>query len=182
MRIITGKYKGKKLAQFNYDNIRPTSDNVKEAIFNTLQYNLEGSVFLDLFGGTGNVGFEALSRGAESVYICDNNKNSIALINKNNAMFNNGAIVIMQDYIKALQKFASQNITFDYIFIDPPYKTDLGEITIQQIYNLNLLNPQGIIIFEHHKDKKYELPSFCTLLNSKKYGIKVVEYLEISND
>ena len=84
MRIIAGKHKGRVLSSFEADNIRPTSDRVKEAIFSKIQFLLPNLTVLDLFGGTGNFGFEALSRGAKQVYICDNNEKSIALITKNN--------------------------------------------------------------------------------------------------
>ena len=77
MRIIAGKYKGKVLHSFEADNIRPTSDMVKEAICSKLQFDFPGVIVLDLFGGTGNFGFETISRGAGEVYICDNNDNNM---------------------------------------------------------------------------------------------------------
>lgn len=179
MRIIAGKHRGKKLSQFNLDHIRPTSDIVKEAMFNSLQTIIKDSVFLDLFGGTGSVGLEAYSRGAKSVYICDNNINSIKLIKKNNALISGQANVIFSDYEKAINNFAKEKIKFDIIFIDPPYLTNFGERAIEFIYKHNILNNDGIIVFEHHKNKEFKVPEFCELVNEKKYGIKKVLYLEI---
>lgn len=182
MRIIGGKHKGKKLSGFNLEHIRPTSDIVKEAIFNSLQTVVSGSVFLDLFGGTGSVGLEAYSRGAQSVYICDKNADSIKLIKKNNQLLNGQAKIIAADYEKAIQHFAKNNICFDIIFIDPPYLTNHGEKAIALIYKNAILSKGGVIVFEHHKSKNYELPNYCALISEKKYGIKKVLYIKFNEE
>ena len=83
MRIIAGKHKGLQLNTFDYDNIRPTIDRVRENIFNIIQFKVLGSSVLDLFGGTGAISLEFVSRGAKKVFTCDNNKDSISLIKKN---------------------------------------------------------------------------------------------------
>lgn len=179
MRIIGGKWKGKTLATFNLDHIRPTSDNVKEAMFSTLQFELVDSSFLDLFGGTGNVGLEAKSRGAGHVVICDNNAKSIEVIEKNKQMLQATDVhVVPLDFRRALGHFALEEERFDIIFIDPPYDTEFGLEAIKQIYENNILADDGIICFEHCKDKKLELPTFCKIYKQKTYGIKQLTYIE----
>lgn len=113
MRIIAGKYKGKVLRTFEADNIRPTSDMVKEAICSKLQFYFPESVVLDLFGGTGNFGFEALSRGADNVYICDNNDKSIAIINLNQQLLKSNANIMQGDYNKCIKNLSNKGISFE---------------------------------------------------------------------
>ncbi len=177
MRIISGEFRGKKLFEFDYDNIRPTSDNVKEAIFNTISAEIQDSIFLDLFGGTGNVGFEALSRYAKKVYICDVNFNSIKLIKKNNTLFKNMAEVLHLGYEKAIKYFSNNNIKFDIIFLDPPYNTDLGLKAINLIYDERILNEDGIIIYEGHKKASLKVNDNFEIIKEKVYGIKKIYYL-----
>lgn len=181
MRIIAGKYKGKKLNSFEADNIRPTSDMVKEAICSKLQFDLPGAVVLDLFGGTGNFGFECLSRGAKEVVICDNNEKSINIIKKNNSLLNENATILQGDYNKCLKTLAAKNYNFNIIFLDPPYQTAYGEQAMQQILKLNLLNKDGILVFEHNFGKSYDYLGF-EQISSKKYGIKQVCCYRLKND
>lgn len=182
MRIIGGKWKGKTLASFDYDNIRPTSDNVKEALFSSLQFEMQDSRFLDLFGGTGSVGLEAASRGAKEVVICDNNRNSISVIEKNKELVGAKEVAVLQlDYKMALAHFGFEEKQFDIIFIDPPYDTEFGVQAIELIYEDNLLAHDGIICLEHHKDKELVLPSFCEIYKQKKYGIKMLTYIEFKD-
>lgn len=182
MRIIAGKYKGKILNTFEADNIRPTSDMVKEAICSKIQFDLPDSVVLDLFGGTGNFGFECLSRGAKEVVICDNNDKSINIIKKNNALLKENAVILQGDYNKCLKMLSAKNYKFDIIFLDPPYKTAYGEQAMQLILNLNLLKEDGLLIFEHAKDKPEYDYSGYELLVQKKYGIKMVSYFRVQHD
>lgn len=177
MRIIAGKFKGKKLAEFNYDNIRPTSDIVKEAVFNVLQFDVEGSVFLDLFGGSGSVGLEALSRGAQIVVIADASKDSVRLINKNNELLGGHAKVMFGDHKTVLKKLSRQNERFDIIFLDPPYDTPFAQQAINIIVESNLLAPDGVVVCEHHKALSYDPHEKLEKYAVKNYGIKTVEYL-----
>lgn len=181
MRIIAGKYRGKKLITFEANNIRPTADMVKEAICNKLQFDIPNSVVLDLFGGTGNFGFECLSRDAKKVVICDNNDKSIEIIKKNNKLLNENAIIMQGDYNKCLKTLAKQKYVFDIIFLDPPYNTNYGEQAILLILKLNLLNANGIIVFEHEKGKEFSFEG-CELTDLKTYGIKQVSYFMVKHD
>lgn len=181
MRIIAGKYKGKILNSFEADNIRPTSDMVKEAICNKIQFDIPNAAVLDLFGGTGNFGFEMLSRGASEVVICDNNDKSINIIKKNNASLKESATIIQGDYNKCLKILSNKNYKFDLIFLDPPYKTTYGEQAMALILKLELLNENGMIIFEHAKGKEFDYEGF-SLIDRKSYGIKQVSYFMVKND
>lgn len=182
MRIIAGKYKGKILNSFEANNIRPTSDMVKEAICSKIQFDLPDSVVLDLFGGTGNFGFECLSRGAKEVVICDNNDKSINIIKKNNALLKENAVILQGDYNKCLKTLANKNYKFNIIFLDPPYSTTYGEQAMQQILKLNLLTPNGLLIFEHAKEKPSFDYSGFKLTAQKRYGIKMVSYFVVQHD
>lgn len=178
MRIVAGKHKGKTLATFDADNIRPTSDRVKEAIFSKIQFDIVNSVVLDLFGGTGNLGLEALSRGAKKVYICDNNDASISLIKKNNNSLKENANILQCDYNKCLKTLQTEK--FDFIFLDPPYASNYGEKSLELIFKLNLLSDNGVIIFEHNKGKQFN--SDFELFDQKTYGTMQVSFLRRKND
>ena len=164
MRIIAGKHKGRKLYDFNGDKIRPTSDKAREALFAIL-YNVNGLSFLDLCCGTGAIGLEAESRGA-MVTMVDLSKESIALTKKNANQISSQAEIICSDAIKFLK---TTNKTFDIIFSDPPYEIDLGQEIINIVEQRNLLNKNGIIIYE--KDKSVDYSTEKTIkTKEKKYG------------
>ena len=139
MRIIAGKYKGKKLAEFELGSTRPTADMVREALFDKIGFYVEGGVFLDLFAGTGAVGLEAASRGAKAVYFVDKSKEAVSLIKRNLSAINlNNLNVYNNDFSLALGQFGKQNLEFDIIFLDPPYATDFAEVAIEKIKDPNL--------------------------------------------
>ncbi|MEE0742548.1 MAG: 16S rRNA (guanine(966)-N(2))-methyltransferase RsmD [Emergencia sp.] len=148
MRIITGEYKGRKLeTPVGYD-VRPTTDKVKEAIFNLAMQDIWDSVCVDLFAGTGNLGLEALSRGARRCYFCDNARESINLIKTNikKCRAEEQSVVLAGDYTKTLSRIREKA---DIFFLDPPYKDGLYEKCLEMIDSLDLLNEDGIIIAEH---------------------------------
>ena len=168
MRIIAGKYKGLKLNEFEYDNIRPTIDRVREAIFNKIQFNIPNAIVLDLFGGTGAVSLEFVSRGAK-VFTADNNSNSIKLIKQNFSKAKIKPNLLEMDYMKALKKLKADNVVFDIVFLDPPYATDFGLQAIELLVKNNLLNKNAIIIFETSEDREFIFPT-CFEVSKKKYG------------
>ena len=180
MRIIAGKYKGKILNSFKLDTTRPTSDIVRSSLFNIIGDKIIGSKFLDLFGGTGACGIEADSRGASQVTIVDNNNESINLINKNIKLVKSDRInVVKQDYDKFLKICKENSYVFDIIFIDPPYKSNFGENSIDYILQNNILSKNGLIIWEHDKDKLNLLMQYDRFnVRTKKYGIKYLTIFE----
>ena len=168
MRIVAGKLKGLQLLGFDAENIRPTTDRVRENIFNKIQFIVPEAVVLDLFGGTGAVSLEFISRGADRVITCDNNKNSIDLINKNFSKAKLKANLIQGDYEDILKNF--KDMQFDIIFLDPPFIEGYGERAIELIYEYNLLKSDGLIIYEHLIDKSYMLNEHFEIVDKRKYG------------
>jgi len=181
MRIIAGKYRGLKLNEFEFDNIRPTIDRVRESIFNKIQFRVANSSVLDLFCGTGAVSLEFVSRGAGEVISVDNNKNSVKLIKQNFKKINLQPNLLEMDYLQALQKLKKENKKFDIIFLDPPFMTDYAEKAMKFIADNNLLSEEGIIVFEHNEKETFILPEKFEIIDEKKYGTIKVSYLEKNN-
>ena len=179
MRIIAGKFKGMVLNTFDAENIRPTADRVRESIFNKIQFLVKDAVVLDLFGGTGAMSLEFVSRGAKTVITCDNNKSSEKLIKSNFAKAKTNPKLLMGNYWDLLD---GMNNKFDIIFLDPPFATDFGEKAIDKIIEKDLIDPNGLIIFEHSIDKNIEYSSKVELVDTKKYGTIVVDYLQVRDD
>ena len=155
MRVIAGKYKGRKLeSPENYD-IRPTTDKAKEALFSILMNDVPGSRVLDLFAGTGSLGIEALSRGASECVFADHGRQATALVRQNLAScgVQEQARVMTGDYRKVL---SSLNGSFDIILMDPPYGRDLLPEAFELIRRQDLLAEGGVIVCEHRKEE--ELP------------------------
>lgn len=180
MRIIAGKFKGTNLLEFDYDNIRPTIDRVKESIFNKIQFNIDGSNVLDLFAGTGNISLEFLSRGAVNVTLCDNNANSIKLIKQNFKKCRLSPNLKEGDFKKILKSLQGQK--FDFIFLDPPFDTDYGEVSLQLIAKYDLLDKDGLIIYEHLIEKTYVVPEDYVKIDERKYGTIMVTYIGYQNE
>ena len=173
MRIISGKFKGKKLDSPTSTNIRPTGDKVKQAIFTKLQFFVQDSVVLDLFSGSGALGIEAISRGAKEVIFVDSDRRSIKLTKQNLQKINSNAQVIFCDYKFVLQKLNKQ---FDLILLDPPYKSGVYQDCLKLIFENNLLSPNGIIVCERDALLPFQ-SEFFKLVDSRKYGTVSVDYL-----
>ena len=179
MKIISGKYKGRILEGFDIDGTRPTMDRVKESVFAMIQPWLNEAIVLDLFAGSGNLGIEALSEGASSIYLVDKNKKAVQVIKRNLEKLQIVSCnVFLGDYQKALSYFMQQSKVFDIIFIDPPYQTDLVEKSILLILEKGLLSKRGIIIAESDKLEKIIYPDNMQVVKSKKYGDKWVVILQ----
>lgn len=166
MRIISGKWKGRKLKGFDIDGTRPTMDRVKESLFGMIQNYVPNSVVLDLFGGSGALGLEAKSNGADRVILCDNNIKSVKIMLENSKDMGD-VKVIQTDYKKYLKE---TNLKFDIIFLDPPYRANILNKAITIIEKRELLKNGGIIVCE------FEGKCECTyeLIKEKKYGSKII--------
>lgn len=175
MRIIAGKHRGLNLNTFDIDNIRPTIDRVRENIFNKIQIGVVDSCVLDLFGGTGAVSLEFLSRGAREVITVDNNRKSIELIKKNFNKAKEALHLLEKDFKDALNVLKGKK--FDFIFLDPPYAENYGEEAIKLICEYKLLAEDGLIVYEHLEGKQFSIPSNLELIDSKKYGTVYVSYI-----
>ncbi|MBR2240332.1 MAG: 16S rRNA (guanine(966)-N(2))-methyltransferase RsmD [Clostridia bacterium] len=170
MRVISGTARGTKLNSIDEMSTRPTLDRVKESLFNIIQQRIDESVVLDLFAGSGAIGIEFLSRGCRTAYLCDKASNAVNMINQNlqRTRLSENAVVMNKDYKKCLQDFSNNNITFDIIFIDPPYKDDIAVSAVEMILSLKLLNEDGIIIIEtDEKDREIQ--------NLKKLDIQIYD-------
>lgn len=149
MRIITGSARGAKLATLDSDATRPTSDKVKEAIFSMIQFDLEGRCVLDLFGGSGQLALEALSRGAERAVIVDNSRDATAIIieNAKKTKLFERCRVSTSDYASYLRGAAGRE-KFNLIFLDPPYNTSLLRDALAGIAKADILAPGGTVVTE----------------------------------
>lgn len=177
MRIVAGKYKGLNLNTFNCEAIRPTPDKVRESIFNTVQFEIVSSDFLDLFGGTGAVGLEARSRGA-IVVVCESNEKSIEIIKGNYLKAKEKPELLVGDYTKTLQFLFKKGRKFDFIFLDPPFKSEYGIKAINLISEYDLLKKNGLIIYEHLKSDGNVLVENYEEISYKVYGTIAVSYLK----
>jgi 16S rRNA (guanine966-N2)-methyltransferase len=175
LRIITGAYKGRRLFTPSNDKIRPTSDKVKESIFNMIAHYTEDVIIADLFCGSGNLGIEALSRGARKAYFIDKARESITLTKKNIEYCNASAqsVLLLSDAEKALDRIHEK---VDIFFLDPPYKSGVLIPCIEKIARLDLLADNGIIVVEHGFDEP--LPATIgsyMRLKDKRYGKIIIE-------
>lgn len=150
MRIITGTHRGKKLLTLEGEQVRPTTDRVKESLFNILQFQLEGRRFLDLFAGSGQIGLEALSRGAAHCVFVDAAKESVRVVEKNiqSTGLGDRAKVVNLDFAAYLRTCRER---FDIAFLDPPYRTGLLERALPLV--AEHIAPGGVILCEHPKDE-----------------------------
>ena len=176
MRVISGKLKGREIIGYDIDGTRPTMDRVKESIFGSIQEYIEDSVVLDLFSGSGNLGIEAISNGCSKCYFIDNNKKCIKVIEDNIKSFNieENSIVICNDYVKAIKRFSDDNINFDIIFVDPPYKYRIAKEVLELVNKCQVLKDDVIIVFEYSLDKLDDNIKGYKLLKYKKYGDKYI--------
>lgn len=168
MRIISGRYRGLKLCEFDGKDIRPTADRVKESLFNILAEKTVGATVLDLFCGSGALGLECLSRGADFVCFNDNSPPSIAVLTKNLQKIpsKKNYMVSRLDYAQCL---ANSSTEYDVIFIDPPYGSDAGIASLGIIGRGGILKKNGVVIFE--RDRKFEGQiEGLTAVDERKYG------------
>ena len=169
MRVITGSARGRRLREPESMSIRPTTDKVKESLFSAIQFEIEGRRVLDLFAGTGQLGIEALSRGAQSAVFIDESKAAIAIVKEN--LKTTG----LEKSAKVLQceslGFLRAGEQFDVIFLDPPYDTSLLDKALKKISEFDILTEGGIIVCESRMDKV--LPALeepYSLRREYKYG------------
>lgn len=189
MRITTGKYKGTILNSPNDGKIRPTSDKVRQAIFNKLQhaawkydlgFTLDDAVVLDLFCGTGALGFEALSHGASSCIFIDKNTK---LVKQNAQKFFEEKMIFVQKDILKISQNPLKNHKANLVFMDPPYKQDMADKTLEKLNDLKALEDNTLIVVEEHKTviDTLNLPENMQPLEAKKYGDTAVLFVHAKN-
>lgn len=178
MRVIGGRLKGRRLSGFTGLSIRPTSDKVREAVFNILPHGFGFRKVLDLFAGTGAMGIEALSRGAGIALFIDREQKSINTIKKNVEACGVEARVFKQDVLKAVRSLSERGEGFDLIFIDPPYDTALFEAALVAIDSGEILEKDGVIVAETSRRAplSVELKNL-EVFDERKYGDTLVYFL-----
>ena len=177
MRVISGKYRGLNLAEFQGEDIRPTADRVKESLFNILSTSVYGARVLDLFCGSGNLGIECLSRGAAHVAFNDAAASSIAVLKKNLAKLKgeNSFAVTLQDYKQCLLTCQP----FDLIFIDPPYRFDYGITALNTIAERGILTDNGVAVYERDRSFQGEIHGL-EMYDERKYGKTYLSFFKRS--
>lgn len=175
MRVVAGKYRAKKLKEFDINTTRPTLDRVKEAMFSAIQFDLAGAVVVDLFSGTGALGLEAVSRGAKKVFFVDNNREAIKIIQDNLSGVDEDYEIAFCDFEQFLNKH--KNEKFDIFLLDPPFKSDFAVVAIDIILKNNMLNDNGIIVYEKAKEKQVDFNYDGVSIKTKIYGTVEVIFL-----
>ena len=152
MRVISGTARGRKLKELQGMETRPTTDKVKESLFNIIQFEIEGRRVLDLFGGTGQLGIEALSRGAERCTFVDQRREAVSLIRENLKLcgLSERSRVVQGE---ALSFLASCREKFDVILLDPPYEVELLSRAVEAITRFDILSEHGIMVCESAADR-----------------------------
>ena len=153
MRIIAGQYKGRRLKTLDGLAVRPTSDRMRETLFNILMPRIEGARFADVCAGSGAVGIEALSRGASHVTFIESSRKAVSIISENlrHCGIAEDFQLIPRDAVMALKYLAQENRQFDVVYFDPPYDSEIYSPVLWQIAQHNLLAEDGIIVVEHRR-------------------------------
>ena len=176
LRIISGEHKGRILSSLQKTEVRPRSDNVKGSIFNVLKDEVEGKSVLDLFAGSGNLGIEALSRGAKFVTFVDSSPHSIKVIKENVESLKLGtrSKMVGKDCLEALPKLGGK---FGIIFADPPYLRGFAQKVIDLTVESDILEKNGILVLEHHRKETLEHPEERLLyIKAKRFGDTMVSF------
>ncbi len=168
MRIISGKARGTKLYTLEGSDTRPTLDRVKESLFNIINANIIDAVVLDLFSGSGAIGIEFASRGAKKVYLCDNSKKAINIIEKNvdKTHLENTVEILNCDFKEAIEKLKNQK--FDIIYIDPPYMTNYIKESLELLIKTNCVDENTLMILETDDEER-------VIKDIKNLNIKIID-------
>ena len=173
MRVISGSARSLKLKTLEGLDTRPTTDRIKETLYNMIQNDIYGSSFLDLFSGSGGIGIEALSRGAKQCVFVDNNPKAVDVINDNLEFtkLNENSVVLSKSYELAIAMLEDQNYSFDIVFMDPPYDNGLEKNVLELLTKSVIINNDTIIIVEASLNTNFDyLDSLgYVLYKEKKY-------------
>ena len=157
MRVISGSARSLKLKTLEGVDVRPTTDRIKETLFNMIQNDIYGCSFLDVFSGSGAIGIEALSRGANECVFIDNNPKAVEVINENLEFtkLKDNALVLAKSYEVAIAELESKNMSFDLVFMDPPYDKGLEKNVLETLQKSVIINNDTIIIVEASLDTDF---------------------------
>ena len=191
MRIVAGKFKGRRLKTLKGSEVRPTADRVKESLFGIFGEGVVDADFLDLCAGTGSIGLEALSRGAKSTTFVDSNYHAIRIIESNLEMCgldrkHPQVQLIHLDARKALARLGKRKAQFDLIYFDPPYASKIHKSCLKHIAEANLLSPDGVLVVEHGKIHKADwteslILDELVLSRQERYGDTMLSFYQAAS-
>ena len=183
MRIITGKARGVRLMTLSGENTRPTSERAKEAVFSMLQFDIQGKTVLDLFSGSGQMGLEALSRGASHAVLCDRAREAVEVIRANavKTRLLGACEILCMDYRVALRNLHGKH-RFDVVFLDPPYALGAMPEVLRSLTDLHLLSPNAVVVCETADEgdvfgKDQDLRQGFEVMRGVRYGAAFVTLL-----
>jgi 16S rRNA (guanine(966)-N(2))-methyltransferase RsmD len=180
MRIISGTSKGRKLVTPRSQSLRPTSDRVKESIFNILQDDIVGKVVLDLFAGTGNLGIEALSRGAKKTIFVEKGRQALRLIQRNLTQFGleERSEILPKDANRAIGILKQKGESFDLILMDPPYEKGLIQRTLMKLNSYPIYHEDSILVIEHNRREPLStVMDGWNLIRQRRIGDTLISFL-----
>ncbi len=181
MRVISGRARGHTLQALEGLSTRPTTDRIKETIFNIISFDIRDARFLDLFSGTGAIGIEALSREAAHAVFVDNNAEAVAVIQKNlqSTRLNDKATILKTDFLNALVTLGRQKQPFDIIFMDPPYgQDDVIERALSGIASHNLLAEGGFVMIEQAAIQPLPYAQGFSIFKTKQFKTTTILFLQ----
>lgn len=181
MRVISGEAKGRRLKTPADDSIRPTADKAKEAMFQILGERVQGAQVLDLFAGTGNLGIEALSRGAGWALFVDVAKKAVVLVRENldRVKLSDRSTVWKADVFSVLSRLGRMGRRFDLVFCDPPYGHQFAKRSLHFLVYEHLVEKNGVVIVEHHrKDKLPQRVVTLLMINERRFGDSVLTFYQ----
>ena len=180
MRIISGTSRGRRLITPKKEFLRPTSDRVKESIFNMLGREVEEKVVLDLFSGTGNLGIEALSRGAKRAVFVEKSRDAFKLIQRNisTCHLEDRSEVLLKDVEQAIRMLKRKRECFDLILMDPPYEKGLIERTLKRLHTETIYHGESILVIEHHRRELLpDISGVWNLIRQRRMGDTLISIL-----
>ena len=179
MRVITGTARGRKLNTLEGRDVRPTTDQVKEAMFSIIQFEVEGAAVLDLFAGSGSLGLEALSRGAAYAYFCDRDRGAQQAVNRNiaNLGLQEQAQLFPVSYEAAIAMLAQRGVQVELVFLDPPYAGGLYENAFSLLLQSGILAPGCILAAEHSPKASLPVPPGLCAYDTRRYGDVAITFL-----
>lgn len=166
LRIIGGEWRSRKLPFVDAPGLRPTPDKIRETLFNWLQSNVHGANCIDMFAGSGALGFEALSRGAKDVVFIEKNAACASQLKENLTLLNAEATVLQSDALSFLELLAKPKEAFDLVFLDPPYRQGLIKKSLNYLSKENLIDEHSLIYLEHEAEE---------IFNWEDYGLEVIK-------
>ncbi|NLI53030.1 MAG: 16S rRNA (guanine(966)-N(2))-methyltransferase RsmD [Clostridiales bacterium] len=185
MRIIAGTARGRRFDAPKGMDTRPTLDRVKESVFGMLQFDIPGSSVLDLFSGSGNLGLEAASRGAKTVVCNDRSRDCAEQIEKNAALLGLSDVVrtLCMDYAACIGRLKGEGATFDFVFLDAPYRDGTARSAAEAVVSEGLLKPGGRIVVEHAANLPPQVSQrLATCIETRQYGSCAVSFYRRASD